>query len=135
MMNNPGIFSLGDFQIGAAAIGTGDVVAGLDGMQAMTLSARLAYGSGGSTVVAVVQTSLNQGVSWIDIARLDFTTSGAEKVVNLTTGTPKTTPYTSAALSAEGAVDGILGDRVRAVVTSTGTYAGSTVLSVRINAS
>lgn len=132
-MNNPGIFSLGDFAITTAGTQTGTVVDGLDGMSAVTIDARLAYGSGGTTTVVVVQTSINQGSTWIDIARFDFSTAGAEKVVNLSGLTPRTSPLSVAALGSEGSVDGILGDRLRAVVTSTGTYAGSTVASVRVS--
>lgn len=124
------ILSLGVFEIAAAGTQTGDAVTGLAGMSAVTLSGRLSYGSGGTAVVAVVQTSLDQGATWIDIARVDFATAGAQKVVNLSGLTPRTSPYTVAALNAEGANDGILGNRLRTVVTSTGTYAGSTVLSV-----
>jgi hypothetical protein len=130
-MDNPGIYSLGDFTIGAAGTQTGTAIEDLGGMTAVTLSARLAYGSGGTSVVVVVQTSLNQGTTWVDVARVDFATAGAEKVINLSGLTPRTTPLSVAALGAEGCNDGVLGDRLRAVVTSTGTYAGSTVASVR----
>lgn len=127
----PGIKSLGDVAIAAAGTQTATAVEDLDGMTAVTLSARLAYGSGGTAVVAVVETSINQGTTWIPVARLDFATAGLEKVINLSGLTPRTTPLSVAALGAEGANDGVLGDRLRLVVTSTGTYAGSTVLSVR----
>lgn len=125
------ITSLGDFQIAAAGTQTGTAVTGLAGMTALTLSCRLAYGSGGGTLVAYVQTSLDQGTTWIDIARLDFATAGGQKLVNLSGLTPRTTPLTVAALGAEGCNDGILGDRLRAIIVSTGTYADSTVLSIR----
>jgi hypothetical protein len=124
------IYSLGDFAITAAGIYPGTAVDNLDGMTALTISGRLAYGSGGTSAIVVVQTSLNQGATWIDVARLDFATAGAEKVVNLSGLTPRTTPLTAAALGAEGCNDGVLGDRLRAVVTVVGTYVSSTV-SVR----
>lgn len=130
-MQSPGIKDLGDFTITAAGVQTGAAVIGLEGMMAATLSARLAYGSGGTSVVVVIQTSCSQGTTWLDVARMDFATSGAEKVINLSGLTPRTSPLAAAALGAEGANDGVLGDRLRAVVTSVGTYAGSTVLSAR----
>ncbi len=132
-MNNPGVKLLGDFQVGAAATQQGDVITDLEGMTACALSVKFGYGAGGSTSIVVVETSLNQAGSWIEIARFDFATAGAEKVINLSALTPKTSPYTAVALSAEGSVDGILGDRLRARVTSTGTYSGSTTASVRAN--
>lgn len=133
-MDAPGIYSLGDFQVALAATQSGDPVTGFEGMLSATISARLAYGSGGTTAVVVVATSLNQGGSWIDIARFDFATAGAEQAVNLSGLTPRTMPYAAIPLAAAGSVDGILGDRLKATVTSTGTYAGSTVVSVRVSA-
>lgn len=132
-MNSPGIYSLGDIAITGAGTQTGTVVDGLDGMTAVTLQARLAYGSGGTKVSAYIQTSLDQGSTWVDIACITFGTAGATKIVNLSGLTPKTTEVTPAdgALADDTCVDGVLGDRLRVKAVSTGTYAGSTVLSVR----
>jgi len=128
-----GTFSLGDFSIGAAATQVGDVVDDLGGALAVTLSARLAYGSGGTSCYAVIETSLDQGVTWVQIARFDFTTSGLQKVMNVSGLTPRIAAATAGSLAADTALDGTLGDRLRATVVSTGTYAGSTVVSVRAN--
>jgi hypothetical protein len=128
-----GTFSLGDFSIGAAATQVGDVVDDLSGALAVTLSARLAYGSGGTSCYAVVETSLDQGVTWVQIARFDFTTSGLQKVMTVSGLTPRIAAATAGSLAADTALDGTLGDRLRATVVSTGTYAGSTVVSVRAN--
>ena len=128
-----GTFSLGDFSIGAAATQVGEVVDDLSGALAVTLSARLAYGSGGTSCYALVETSLDQGVTWVQIARFDFTTSGLQKVVTVSGLTPRLAAASAGSLSADTALDGTLGDRLRATVVSTGTYAGSTVVSVRAN--
>ena len=128
-----GIFSLGDFSIAAAATQVGEVVDDLSGALAITLSARLAYGSGGTSCYAVVETSLDQGVTWVQIARFDFTTSGLQKLLTVSGLTPRVTAANAGSLSADTALDGVIGDRLRATVVSTGTYAGSTVLSVRAN--
>jgi hypothetical protein len=128
-----GTFSLGDFSIGAAATQVGEVVDDLSGALAITLSARLAYGSGGTSCYAVVETSLDQGVTWVQIARFDFTTSGLQKVLTVSGLTPRIAAATAGSLAADTALDGTLGDRLRATVVSTGTYAGSTVVSVRAN--
>jgi hypothetical protein len=128
-----GTFSLGDFSIGAAATQVGDVVDDLSGALAVTLSARLAYGSGGTSCYAVVETSLDQGVTWVQIARFDFATSGLQKVMTVSGLTPRIAAATAGSLAADTALDGTLGDRLRATVVSTGTYAGSTVVSVRAN--
>jgi hypothetical protein len=136
-----GIFNLGDAAItsaltnqvitsGTSASGTAQsLIDGLDWMAAVTIYANFIYGSSGTTVAAIIQTSIDQGGNWIDIARFDFTTANASKVLNLSGLLSKAvTPV--AALGSEGVFDGVLGDRLRCKVTSTGTYVAST-LSVR----
>ncbi len=128
-----GTFSLGDFSVTTAATQVGEVVDDLSGALAVTLSARLAYGSGGTSCYALIETSLDQGVTWVQIARFDFTTSGIQKVLTVSGLTPRLAAASAGSLSADTALDGTLGDRLRATVVSTGTYAGSTVVSVRAN--
>ena len=129
----PGLYSLGDFTVAGPATQTAAPVVNLHGMAAATVQVRLAFGSGGESVKAYIQTSLDQGLTWIDIACVALTTASATRIVNLSGLTPKTTPATPAdgTLTDNTAVDGILGDRLRAKVVSTGTYAGPTTLSVR----
>ena len=127
----PELLNLGDFPVAAASTQTGTPLVELNGMSRLALSARFAYGSGGTTVIAIIETSLNQGTTWIEIARFDFATTGLEKVMNLSADSVVSSPYTIIDLVAEGGVTGILGDRLRAVVTSTGTYTGSTLLALR----
>lgn len=136
-----GIFNLGDRAISAAL--TNEVITegvsssgvdqyfidGLDWMAAVTLFANFTYGSGGTSCVAVVQTTID-GVNWIDIARFDFAQASAGKRCNLSGLTPVGVAAV-AALSSEGVLDGILGDRLRCKITSVGTYAGNTSISVR----
>ncbi len=103
----------------------------LEGMLACTLVARFLYGSGGTTAVALIQTSLDGGTIWYDIARFDFTTASAIKYANLSGLTYKAAGAL-AALGSEGQNDGVLGPMVRAVITTTGTYAGGTLLDIRM---
>ena len=138
-MDRPGVYSLtqnddaSDLAIAAAAMMICDVIGDLDGMVAVTLHARFAYGSGGTKVTVYVQTSLDQGATWIDIACLTFTTAAASRVLNLSGLTPRATAANASdgALTDDTAVDGVLGDRLRCKVVSTGTYAGSTSLALR----
>ncbi|HVJ31660.1 MAG TPA: hypothetical protein VND94_00980 [Terriglobia bacterium] len=137
-MNNPGIYSLtqlnGSSDIAVTTAGTTvcDVIDNLDGMTAVSLQLRLAYGTGGTTVRAYVQTSLDQGTTWIDIACALFGTASETEVINLSGLTPKTTQAqpTDGALPDDTSLDGVLGDRLRVKAVSTGTYA-NTVLSAR----
>lgn len=141
-MNNPGVYNLGDRTITAAltdqVVTEGSAISGaaqsfvdrLYGMKSVSLWVEFDYGSGGATCIVVVQTSLNQGDDWIDIARFDFATADSKKHANISAD-PAAAPAAMAALGAEGKLDGILGDRLRAKITSTGTYAGNTSVSVR----
>lgn len=130
-MNNPGAYTLAAAQITTALVGqTQTAIDDLDGMSAITLTAELAYGSGGTSASAVVQSTLD-GVTWFDIARFDFTTASAKKWCVLQGLAAKAvTAY--AALDAEGVNDGLLGTQLRAVLTTVGTYV-NTVLSVRVS--
>jgi hypothetical protein len=133
-MDTPGVFSLGDFTITAAGTQIGSVVSGLDGMLAALLQLRLAYGSGGTNVRAYLQCSADQETTWYDVACVVFGTASEVELVNLSALTPKTTAVapSDGALADDTAVDGLITDRMRLKVVSTGTYAGQTLLSARL---
>lgn len=138
--------NLGDSVIGAATAAAGETitsasdaagatqayVSGLGNVLAALLSINFTYGSGGTTLKVIIETSLDQGTTWIEVYRAAFTTASGQRIVNLSALTPVTTPYTPAALSDDTAKDGIIGDRWRAKKISTGTYAGNSSLSVRL---
>lgn len=135
-MDNPGPFQLGlngaAFSITSAGVQIGDWVGDLDGMLSASLQAQFEYGSGGSSATLFIQTSLDGGATPIDIAAIAFTTANATKLINLSALTPKTTPADAQqqALTPGTCLDGILGDRLRAVLVSTGTYGSSTGLNI-----
>ncbi len=140
-MNNPGIFDLGDRVITNALtseviteVGDVEYVSDLEGMLACNVTIRFAYGSGGTDCKVYVQTSLNQGQTWCDVVCGAFTTNSQEMIFNLSGLTPISTLYepTDGNLNDNSIKDGILGDRWRCKVTSTGTYSSSTSLSVRL---
>lgn len=145
-MDSPGIKNLGDIALTTALTGqvitsaadvdgaTQAYVDGLEGMLAATLQVNFNYGSGGTTCRVMVETSIDQGSTWIEVWRALFGTASEENIVNLSGLTPKTTPITPAALSDDTVQDGVFGDRWRAKVTSTGIYAGNSSLSVRLSA-
>lgn len=90
------------------------------------------YGSSGTTLHAYIQTSLDEGLTWIDIRCFSVTTSSLTNVVNHSAYTAVTTAVvpTDGSLTANTSVDGVLGRAFRVKVTSTGTYATSTTLAV-----
>ena len=129
-MDNPDVYTLCALQLGTAqAQALLTPITGLAGMTAVTLDADFAYGSGTGTAVAIVATSFDAGVSWRHIARFEFGTASAVKQANLEGLLSKgITAY--ADLAAEGVNDGILGDRLALLLTTTGSYS-TTTLSVR----
>lgn len=144
-MNAPGLYNLGSAQIAAAQSSPviltqgnlqGSAVAylhGLDGMLAATLYADFVYGSGGTSLIALVQTSFDAGETWLDVARLDFAQESRIAVANVS-GLLSKDVVAYAALAAEGVNDGMLGPLWRACYTSVGIYAGNTRLSLRLAA-
>lgn len=129
-MSNVGVFTLANLSIGAALSAEAQsAIIELDGMTAVTLVFEFAYGSGGTSVGAVVQTTFDGGTTWVDIARADFLVATRKAICNLE-GLLSKAVTSYAVLSAEGVNDGVLGDQLRCVVTSVGTYANTT-LAVR----
>lgn len=116
----------------AVAAGLSAVVTGLIGMWIFEAQAILTYGSGGTSADAYVQTSLDHGVTWIDIMNFHFTTASATKVsvVNLNTALSAAVAPTDGSLTANTILSGVLGDRVRVKYITVGTYAASTTLQV-----
>lgn len=98
------------------------------------LQAVLAYGSGGTTIDAWVQTSID-GVNWIDVCNFHFTTASAKFLFNLSALTPVTSEYTltDGTLTANTAKDGIIGNLWRVKYQSSGTYAGNTTLTIQMS--
>lgn len=131
-MNNPGSYVLCAQQITAALSAQAQTpIEDLEGMLSMSLVARFAWGSGGTSVAALIQGSPDAGTNWLDLCRFDFTTSSAIKTANLSGLTYKAAGA-YATLSAEGQNDGLMLPMVRAVITSVGTYGGGTLLDLRM---
>jgi hypothetical protein len=97
----------------------------------MTIQANFTYGSAGSSVDCWVQTSLDNS-NWIDVCNFHLDGSSQRYLFNLSAETPITSQYTptDGSLSANTAVDGILGNRWRVKYSSSGTYAGGTSLTI-----
>jgi hypothetical protein len=95
------------------------------------LLASLDWTSGGTAVKAYVQTSLDNGTTWIDIACFAFATADAtkmSKVLAVASLTAVTVP-TDGTLADNTVLDGVIGDQLRVKYVVTGTYV-STTLSI-----
>lgn len=90
------------------------------------------YGSGGTTFSAWVQTSLDGGLTWTDVANFSGTTSSTRTIFNPSTIVGIIAPITptDGTLTANTAIDGVLGNQWRVKYTTTGTYAGGTTLRI-----
>jgi hypothetical protein len=141
-MNNPGVYDLGDRTITTAL--TGEVITlnddgdefieDLEGLLSANIQLKFSYGAGGTNCKAYVQTSLDQGTSWIDVICVLFELASETKIFNLSALTPKTTGVapTDGSLTDDTSLDGVLGDMWRVKITSTGTYTTNTSVSVRM---
>lgn len=100
-----------------------------DSPRTLCIQGAFAYGSGGATVNAYVQTSIDGGVTWTDIAQFSFATTSARFLYNLSSLTVNKTQVTpdNGTLPANSAQDGILGPLFQVLLASTGTYAGTTL--------
>jgi hypothetical protein len=109
---------------------TTPVACGVDGPTSISWQAVLTYGSGGTTVKAWLQTSLDGGATWFDIANFAATTAALIKVGSVTTaiapGTNPATP-TDGSLADNTTNNGIIGPMLRVKYTTTGTYAATTL--------
>lgn len=117
------------FTVTAAGTVLSDVVERLSGMKYVVAEAIFTYGSGGTSAKAYLQTSVDDGVTWIDIASFAFTTSTASKVSSLSSTVALTaaTAPTDGSLTDNTVVNGLLGSQLRWKVISVGTYAATTL--------
>jgi hypothetical protein len=105
----------------------------LSGMTYLTAIGKFVYGSGGTTAKFWIQTSLDGGVTWFDIINFAYTTASATKVSSCTAYiAPASQGFapSDAALADNTIIQGTLGDRLRVKYTTTGTYGGSTTISI-----
>lgn len=105
---------------------------GLEKPNSVLIQGNLVYGSGGTSINAWVQTSVDGGASWNDVANFSFTTASSRGLFNVSSLTPAIAPIvpTDGTLPANTAKDSIVGDWWRVKYTTVGTYAGNTQLIV-----
>lgn len=124
-MSNVRILNL---DIPAAGTSTHDSAIKVGDAAYLLLLAKFENGSGGTTVKAYVQTSLDDGTTWIDVACFAFATTDVPKVLHkilaVSDLTAATVP-TDGSLADNTVKDGILGDQLRTKVVVAGTYTGA----------
>ena len=94
--------------------------------ESLVLHTDFVRAAGGTTAKAWVQTTLDGGLSWLDIASFAFTTTSAKRAYHLTGAavTAIATPV-DGTLADNTSVNGFLGSQFRVKVTTVGTYSGA----------
>ncbi len=93
-------------------------------------------GGGGTTIKVFIQTSFDTigGATpvWVDIMCFAFTTSAGRKILKVREETAIVADYveTVDALTDDTAVSGIIGNRLRARIVTTGTYTATSTIDV-----
>lgn len=115
----------------------GTVFKGLSGVRYLVCQCIFTYGSGGTNATMYLQTSFDQGTTWVDIMAFQFTTATATKISAVNTYiAPASQAFapTDGSLTANTIIQGALGSRIRSKLTTTGTYGGSTTISATVAA-
>ena len=104
----------------------------LGGAWYLVVQAKFLFGAGGTSVDAYVQTSVDGGVSWIDIMQFSFAGVALTKVsaVALSTALAPAVAPVDGALTANTILNGLFGDRLRLKYVTVGIYSGATSLKV-----
>lgn len=109
-------------------------VQGFGSPTSATIQTTFTYGSGGTNATVYIQSSIDNGATYFDVAAIRFTTSGGSNVVTVDGKKSVTTPatLTDGALTVNTVQEGFIGSYFRTKLTTTGTYAGGTSIKVQI---
>jgi hypothetical protein len=119
--------------VGIAATEIGPEVAVPAEGNVLSLETVFVRAAGGTSVNVYLQTSLDGGATWFDIANQAFLTTTASK---LSAVSRKIAPAAQAGAPGDAALaggtilQGILGDRIRAKIVTAGTYTGASTVDV-----
>lgn len=111
---------------GATVVEHGEIPISTNGI---TAQATFTFGSGGTTVKAYLQTSVDNGDTWFDIISFAFAGTTIKTLYNLSGNTPKTTAVvpTDGTLTDNTSIDGLIGSLLRIKYVTTGTYASTNI--------
>ena len=85
--------------------------------------------TGGTSLQAWIQTSFDGGVTWVDVMCFAFANTAGRKISSVRRAVAVGANYaaTDGTLADNTIKDGLIGDRVRAKITSVDTYAAATL--------
>ena len=89
---------------------------------------------GGTTTDVFIQTSLDNGSTWIDLVQWAFVTTTVTKIsaVRSSIAMAANVTPTDGGLSDNTILDGLIGDRLRAKTVVVGTYTGASALALNV---
>lgn len=122
---------LTSFALGSAVTGgtAGGTVTGLFDSVVIGAGFDFVYGSGGTAGTVWLQTSYDDGASWMDLCAFNFATASQKRYAAFNQsqfGTVVSTP-TDASMAGSAIATFAPGNLLRARYSNTGTYSGSTV--------
>jgi hypothetical protein len=113
--------------------GQSAVQEGLGRLQGATFVARFTAGGGGATCKAYVQTSLD-GVIWADTVAFAFTTATETRYASIQGAAVAPAAIATGGLADNTAAQGLIGDRWRVQLVTTGTYNAGTAVAITMQA-
>ncbi len=131
---NARMFVLPATTIGAAITISGESFQPRHGVRYVSVQSTFLYGAGGTTCKVFLQTSLDNGATWKDIANHAFLLAAAKKfsAVNGITALAPALGVSDGALADDTILSGLIGDSFRVKVITTGTYTGATSIAVSV---
>ena len=113
---------------------TGDEVSIPMNANVISCQATFTRAGGGTTTDVFIQTSLDNGSTWIDIMQFALTTTTVTKISSVRpfiAMAANVTP-TDGGLSDNTILDGLIGDRLRAKTVVVGSYTGASSLTLNV---
>ena len=100
----------------------------------MTVQGTFTWGSGGTSTDAYLQTSIDGGTTWTDVAEFHFLAASARFIwtleSSLIAAPVQVTAPTDGAMTANTALSSVFGNMWRVKYVTVGTYAGGTTLRI-----
>lgn len=111
---------------------TSDEVSIPYGVDLLACQATFTRAGGGTTCDVFIQTSLDNGSTWIDIIQFALATTTVTKIsaVRSSIAMAANVTPTDGALTDNTILDGLLGDRIRAKTVVVGSYSGASALEL-----
>lgn len=137
MLQSPAIFVFAnendeDFSVTAAGTQIGNAIEDLEGLESLTIYGKLsaATPSSGAGVTVYIQSSIG-GADWYDVACIAFGDETEARAANVVASAAAPALLTDAAMADNTVLNGPLGDRLRAIVVTEGTFGAMSLMSLR----